>query len=438
METKYQWFVGIDWGGEAHQVCVLDRDRRKLGERSIKHDGEGIGELIKWVGAMVAGEPAAMAAALEVPHGPIVEALLACGVAVFAINPKQVDRFRDRYTVNGAKDDRRDAYVIAALLVTDIQAFKKLTPESPFTMRVRELSRTLDDLDQEHRRLSNQLRDLLVRYFPAMLALSPAADEPWIWALLATTPLPAKAKRLSVSRIEAILKANRIRRISAVEVRVTLQQECLDIAPHSAAAIAEHVGILVPLLRAFDTQYKRVSCLLKNLMDEAIADPEAEEHRVVRLLRSLPGIGLDVSTTLLAEAGGVLADADGRAFRCYAGIAPITKQSGKSRRVVMRHGCNQRMREACYHWARTSVQRDANSRSHYDRLRQAGHNHGRALRGVCDRLITILMAVLRTGKPYNPEIRRGAVANRETHLALSRQAGIRPIRLGFAQCPDCS
>jgi hypothetical protein len=47
-------------------------------------------------------------------------------------------------------------------------------------MSVRELSRTLDDLDQERRRLSNQLRDLLVRYFPAMLTLSPAADELWI------------------------------------------------------------------------------------------------------------------------------------------------------------------------------------------------------------------------------------------------------------------
>jgi transposase len=135
-----------------------------------------------------------------------------------------------------------------------------------------------------------------------------------------------------VLRIETTPKANRIRRISAVDVRVVLQQECLDIAPHPAAAIAEHVGILVPLLRAFDAQYKHVSCSLKNLMDEAIADSEAEEH--VRLLRSLPGIGLDVSTTLLAEAGGVLADADGRAFRCYAGIAPITKQSGKSRRLV--------------------------------------------------------------------------------------------------------
>lgn len=258
MGSEFRWFVGIDWGGESHQVCVLDRERRKVEERYIKHDGEGIGELIKWVGGMVAGEPATMAAALEVPHGPIVEALLACGISVFAINPKQVDRFRDRYSVNGAKDDRRDAYVIAMSLATDPQAFKRLSIESPVILRVRELSRTLDDLGNEQRRLSNQLRDLLVRYFPAILALCPAVDEPWIWSLLAVAPLPAKAKRLTATRVQALLKEHRVRRITATDVREVLQRECLQVAPHSAEAVAEHVGILIPLLQAFDTQYRGV------------------------------------------------------------------------------------------------------------------------------------------------------------------------------------
>ena len=112
LETEFRWFVGIDWGGEYHQVCLLDHNRRKVEERSLKHDREGIGELIRWVGA------------LEIPHGPIVEALLA-GIAVLSINPKQVDRFRDRYTVNGAKDDRRDAHAIAIPLVTDGRPSKR-------------------------------------------------------------------------------------------------------------------------------------------------------------------------------------------------------------------------------------------------------------------------------------------------------------------------
>ncbi len=411
METEFRWFVGIDWGGEYHQVCVLDHNRRKVEERSIKHDGEGIGELIRWVGAMVAGEPATMAAALEVPHGPIVEALLACGIAVFSINPKQVDRFRDRYTVNGAKDDRRDAHVIAVSLVTDRHAFKRLTIENAFTLRVRELSRTLDDVDGEKRRLTNQLRDLLIRYFPAILTLCPAADEPWIWALLALAPLPAKAKRLTAHRLEIILKKHRIRRVMATELRGVLQRECLQASPDSVAAIAEHVGILIPLIEAFDAQCRHVFKTLKAVVNQATKAPASQEERTVALMTTLPGIGVVVSTALLGEAAAVLADCNERAFRCYAGVAPITKQSSKSRRVSMRHGCNERIREACYHWARTSVQRDANSRLHYSRLRQSGHSHGRALRGVCDRLITVLMAVLRTGIPYSAEVRRVSTPN---------------------------
>ncbi len=72
----------------------------------------------------------------------------------------------------------------------------------------------------------------------------------------------------------------------------------------------------------------------------------------------------------------------------------------------MRNGCNQRVREACYHWARLSMQRDEQARQHYRRLRDGGHGHGRALRGVCDRLLSVLMAMLRSGLLYDPNHRR--------------------------------
>jgi hypothetical protein len=61
---------------------------------------------------MTRAAPTAIAVAIEVPHGPIVEAPLERGFQVYAINPKQLERFRDRFTVAGAKDDRRDAHVL--------------------------------------------------------------------------------------------------------------------------------------------------------------------------------------------------------------------------------------------------------------------------------------------------------------------------------------
>jgi hypothetical protein len=84
---------------------------------------------------------------------------------VFSINPKQLDRFRDRYTVSGAKDDRRDAFVLAESMVTDIDAYREVKAESPFVVRVRELSRTVIDFDKERRPLCTHVRELLFRFF---------------------------------------------------------------------------------------------------------------------------------------------------------------------------------------------------------------------------------------------------------------------------------
>src|SRR5579864_5557353 len=112
MAGTYRVFVGIDWGEESHQVWVSDWEGERLGERSVPHRGDALIELVDWLLAFAEGELTSIAIALEVPRGPVVDTLLDRGCHVFAINPKQLDRFRDRYSVAGAKDDRRDARVL--------------------------------------------------------------------------------------------------------------------------------------------------------------------------------------------------------------------------------------------------------------------------------------------------------------------------------------
>ena len=127
----YDCFVGIDWGSQQHQVYVLDRDRRRLGERVVDHDGASLAQLVAWLWGLSAGQPQRVAVAIEVPRGAIVEGLVERGFHVFAINPKQLDRFRDRHSVAGAKDDRRDAFVLADSLRTDQPSFRRLRLDDP-------------------------------------------------------------------------------------------------------------------------------------------------------------------------------------------------------------------------------------------------------------------------------------------------------------------
>ena len=161
-EQPYAWYVGIDWASESHQVCVLDAAGARVGERSFEHTGPGLAALADWLLERPGAMAAHIAVAIEVPRGAVVETLVERGFAVFALNPKQLDRFRDRHTVAGAKDDRRDARVLADSLRTDQPAFRPVRPEAPPIVELRELSRLADELQQETRRLANRLRDQLL------------------------------------------------------------------------------------------------------------------------------------------------------------------------------------------------------------------------------------------------------------------------------------
>ncbi len=85
------------------------------------------------------------------------------------------------------------------------------------------------------------------------------------------------------------------------------------------------------------------------------------------------------------------------------GVAPVTRQSGKSRTVLMRRACNTRLRDTAYHWGRVGIQHDPPSRAYYAALRARGHSHGRALRSVVDRSLRILMHLLVRGECFNPD-----------------------------------
>ena len=147
---------------------------------------------------------------------------------------------------------------------------------------------------------------------------------------------------------------------------------------------------------------RRIEALLEKLAPPGDAEGQTREHRDVQILRSLPGVGRVVAATMLAEASQPLAERNYHALRAHAGVAPVTKQSGKRAQVVMRRACDPRLRNAVYHWARVSTQVDAHSRAQYAALRERGHTHGRALRSVADRLLRVLVAMLKSATLYDP------------------------------------
>jgi transposase len=401
-----QWFVGIDWASEAHEVCVLDRDGQVGERRHVKHTVPDLQAFVEALLTRAHGDATQVAVGIEVPRGALVELLVERGFVVCAINPKQMDRFRDRFTPAGAKDDRRDAHVIGDSLRTDPQAFRPVRLDHPLILQLREWSRIDEDLGGEVTRLTNQLRDLVYRSAPGLLTLCPAADEPWFWAVLRAAPTPTAQRRLSARRLERLLRAHRIRRLTAAQVHAVLQQPAVFTAPGAVDAVAAHLGMVLPRVELIAAQRREAARHLERLLgaldQEGPVVGDQREHSDIAIVRSMPGVGTRVAARMLAEASQPLVDRAYHVVRASMGVAPVTKQSGKRRTVSMRYACNARLRNAAYHWARSGAQHDPASRTYYATLRTRGHSHGRALRSVADRLLRILMTLLTRGQIFDP------------------------------------
>jgi len=377
MTKQKQCFAGVDWASEAHHVFLTDNDGRKIAEKVFKHGGEGLAAMAAWLMAMSnADEAGHIRVAIEVPHGPVVETLIERGFKVHAINPKQMDRFRDRFTLAGAKDDSRDAEVMASALRTDPRCFRPLAIADPIVIELREWSRMTEDLGAERNRLTNRMRELLWRYYPALLTLENDLGAEWLLDLWETVPTPAKAARIRETTIARLLKRHRIRRFDAAHIIAVLRQTSVQVSAGTTQAASAHIATLTARIRLVNRQIRQAHQQLDKLTDRLAPSEEAEPGQArqhdVEILASLPGVGRIVLATLLAEAFDALQRRDYAALRSLTGVAPVTKRSGKSCIVVRRQACHDRLANAMYHWARVAVQHDARSREKIRRIAKPG------------------------------------------------------------------
>ncbi len=387
MELK--WFVGVDWGSQSHQACVLDAAGAVLGEREFKHGGAGLTEMATWLLSFTDGKADEVGVAVETPSGPVVESLLERDFAVHSINPKQLDRFRDRLSPAGAKDDRRDARVLASALRTDPHCLRRLEPTDPAIVELREWSRLGEELTRDRVRLAHRMRQQLWRYYPQFLeAVGDDVAAPWALDLWRSLPTPRAGQRVRGVTLTRVLKQHRIRRrIDAATLRARLRAPAIKLTPGTAEAAATHVRLLVERLALVNRQLQDAERQLDRLVHQlaeaapaddpaapATDDPESPtELPDAAILLSLPGVGIRVLATLLTEGGDAVRRRDYGALRCLCGVAPVTRRSGKSLLVIQRRAAHDRLRDAVFHWSRVAVQRDPVSHDKYLALRARGH-----------------------------------------------------------------
>ena len=412
---KTLFFTGIDWGSASHQVCVIDQDGFIAGEGVFDHTGKGLCEMAEWILKICGSATDNVAVSIEVTHGPVVEGLLERGFCVYSINPKQLDRFRDRFSPSGAKDDRRDAQVLAQVLRTDSRHLRRVRPQDPEIMVLRELLRTREELVGERVRLVNRMRQLLWSYYPQFNEIIGDSVRPWLVELWELIPTPAAARKIRRARVGKLLKHHGIRRIDAAGILKVLRLQEITLRETTVRSRVAHIVTVVERMKIVDRQLSETEGLIKDTINIIASRKDARSGQEakpgdIEILRSIPGVGMIVLGTLLGEAYELLCRRDYDSLRCFAGTAPVTRQSGKSKYVMRRRAASQRLTEAVYHLSRVAVVHDPVSKSRYKSLRARGLSHARSLRTVGDRLLLVCCSLLKKGEVFDKEFKKVAEA----------------------------
>ena len=392
-------FAGIDWSEHHHDVCVMDPEGNQLVSIRIPEGLEGVVRLHE-VLADHAEEPHEVVVGIETDRGLLVGALLAAGYEVVAVNPMSVDRYRDRHRTSGAKSDAVDARVLADLVRTDRQRHRAVAGDSELAGTIKLLARTHQSFVWERRRHANRLRSTLREFYPqAIEAFGTKLSSPDAVAVLTVAPTPALGRRLSRSKLAAVLRrAGRSRGVEprAEEIQRALRSEQLSAPESLEQTYGLIVTSLVGLIGGLNDQIERL---------EAQLEVAFERHPDAEVLSSLPGLGFVLGARVLGEFGDdPTRYADARARRNYAGTSPITKASGKGRVVLARFARNTRLADACYQWAFSSLTGSPGARAFYDSHRARGKTHTQALRALANRLVGIMHGCLRHGEHYSEEI----------------------------------
>lgn len=400
-------FVGDDWAEAHHDVHVMDEAGARLTSRRLPQGLDGIGVFHDLVAGHVS-DPAGVVVGIETDRGLWVQALVAAGYQVYAINPLAVSRYRDRHHVSGAKSDAGDAKVLADLVRTDRHNHRPVAGDSDLAEALKVLARGHQNLIWVRNRHTNMLRSALREYYPAALEAFDDLDHPDALAVLAIAPTPAAGRSLTRSQIKAALRrGGRQRNLDtrAGTIQAALRTPQLEAPKPVVEAFAATTKATVGILGELNLQ---IAGLEMELADHFEQHPDAD------IVRSMPGLGVVLGARVLGEFGDdPNRYADAKSRRNYAGTSPITRASGTQRVVMARYIRNRRLYDAIDQWAFCSITASPGCRDFYDQRRAQGDLHHQALRTLGNRLVGLLHGCLRHRTYYSEHT---AWAHRQTTI----------------------
>jgi transposase len=389
-----RYYLGVDWADKFHQIGVSDAEGKRVFEKRLAETVEGLTEFGRWLDESRA-RGIELWAAIEKPHGRIVDFLLDHGVVVYPVNPKALDRARDRFRMSQSKSDSFDAYVLAEFLRTDHAHLRAFEPNSDPAQELKLLSRDQYRLVRQKTRLLNQLSYTLKEYYRRPLEVFSDLESNFVLDFLEKYPTPHDLSKLTRRQWNRFSKdEHHLGEEHSKELWEKLNQPQLKVPEHVVRAKAQLLKALLaqlkPLRDAVESYNEKIKSFFASM-------PAAE------LVKTLPG---GKTGTIVATLWAELGDAKSRwesfhHLQAEAGVVPVTKASGKSRVVQFRFSCNKILRYAAYWLAFVSLNRSEWANTYYRNQRAKGHSHHQALRALGAKWLKIIFVMWRNHKAYD-------------------------------------
>ncbi|WP_055426436.1 IS110 family transposase [Bifidobacterium aesculapii] len=384
-------WVGLDVGKSAHHACALDRDGNTLYDRPLKQDENAIRTMLERL-----CEHGRVLLVVDQPNTigslPLTVAR-SMGVAA-AYLPGTAMRRTAQLPPGTAKTDQRDAHVIAWAALRLPESLRDAGPDDETLAALKLLAGHDEDLAHESTRHINRLRSLLLQTHPAFerALKGDRITRDATLALLEHYGGPAGMEKAGIDQVRAWAKDNKLRAGTIIDdMFKAIGQQTVTVSGTLTAetiipSIAHDIKTIKDRRRDLAAQVERL----------------LEDHPLLRVLTSMPGVGVRTASNILLGIGGDVTRFKSAAhLAAYAGIAPVTSQSGTSIKGERpARGGNKRLKNALWQSAFVASTKHPSSIAYYKRKREQGKHHNAAVICLARRRCDVIYSMLKNGTLY--------------------------------------
>jgi transposase len=411
--------IGLDRSDRKADLHLIDTTTGQARSETVASSPEN---LRHWLLGLRQRHPKARAAiCLEQPAGHLIPFLETYNwITLYPINPISLQKYRETFVTSRAKDDGKDAQYLAELLLHHPDKLKAWHPQDSQTRLLQQLVAHRRAVVDERTALTNRLQALLKAYFPQALEL--CGDDLWrplATAFLLKWPTLFDAQKAKPATLKQFYYLQGSRSQKLLDRRLQLLAQAVPVSDEPA--LNQSFAVRVQLI---GRQLQDVVRTIKDY-DQRIAQLFAQ-HPDRHIFASFPGAGPVLAPRLLAAMGADRERFDSAAnLQRYTGVAPVTKQSGKTRYVHRRYLCPLFERQSFHEYAKESVLWCRWAAAYYLSQRSKGKHHHTAVRALAFKWQRIIWRCWINRTPYKDETYEAALRLRGSKLlALFNQIEI--------------